>query len=60
MEQAALLRARRFDALDIDNLIEKVEGFADTRLSAVLNGARVVVEHLLKLEYGPATSPRNT
>ena len=59
-EQAALLRARRFDALDLDNLIEEVEGLADTKLSAVLNGARVVMEHLLKLQFSPATDPRNT
>jgi hypothetical protein len=26
--QADLLRARRFDALDLDNLIEEVEGLA--------------------------------
>jgi Domain of unknown function DUF29 len=54
-EQAALLRARRFDALDLENLIEEVEGLADTKLSAVLNGARVVMEHLLKLQFSPAT-----
>ena len=60
LEQAALLRARRFDALDLDNLIEEVEGLADTKLSAVRNGARVVMEHLLKLEFSPATDPRNT
>ena len=29
-EQAALLRARRFDALDLENLIEEVQGLADT------------------------------
>jgi hypothetical protein len=26
----------------------------------VLNGARVVMEHLLKLQFSPATDPRNT
>jgi hypothetical protein len=60
LAQADLLRARRFDALDLDNLIEEVEGLADTKLSAVLNGARVVMEHLLKLQFSPATDPRNT
>jgi hypothetical protein len=59
-EQAALLRARRFDALDLENLIEEVEGLAATKLSAVLNGARVVMEHLLKLQFSPATDPRHT
>ena len=58
-EQAALLRAKRFDALDLDHLIEEVEGLADAKRSAVLNNARVVMEHLLKLEYSPAIDPRN-
>ena len=57
--QADLLRARRFDDLDLENLIEEVEGLADTKRSAVLNNARVVMEHLLKLQHSPATDPRN-
>jgi hypothetical protein len=52
-------RAGRFEALDLDHLIEEVEGLADTKLSAVLNSARVVMEHLLKLQYSPASDPRN-
>jgi Domain of unknown function DUF29 len=59
VEQAELLRAGRFDALDLDHLIEEVEGLADTKLSAVLNSARVVMEHLLKLQYSAASDPRN-
>lgn len=59
LEQAELLRARRFDALDLDNLIEEVQGLADTKLAAVLSDAAVVMEHLLKLQYSPATDPRN-
>jgi hypothetical protein len=59
VEQAELLRAGRFDALDLDHLIEEVEGLADIKLSAVLNSARVVMEHLLKLQYSPASDPRN-
>jgi hypothetical protein len=58
-EQAARLRARQFDTLDLDNLIEEVEGLAGAKLSAVLNSARVVMEHLLKLQHSPATEPRN-
>jgi hypothetical protein len=58
-EQAARLRAREFDGLDLDNLIEEVEGLADTKLSGVLNSARIVMEHLLKLEHSPAVDPRN-
>jgi hypothetical protein len=59
LEQAELLRARRFEALDLGNLIEEVEGLADTKLSAVLSNAAVVIEHLLNLLHSPATDPRN-
>jgi hypothetical protein len=59
LAQADLLRARRFEDLDLEHLIEEVEGLADVKLSAVLNSARVVMEHLLKLEYSPAQDPRN-
>ena len=57
--QAALLRAGRLGDLDLDNLVLEVEGLADSRRSAVLNNARIVLEHLLKLEHSPAREPRN-
>lgn len=56
--QADLLRARRFEALDLENLIEEVEGLGDAKKSAVLSNATVIVEHLLKLQYSPAQDPR--
>jgi hypothetical protein len=56
--QAEHLRARRFEALDLGNLIEEVEGLGDARKSAVLNNASVVIEHLLKLQHSPAGDPR--
>jgi len=58
--QAELLRARRFEDLDLEHLIEEVEELGDTKLSSVLNNARVVMEHLLKLQHSPATDPRNS
>jgi hypothetical protein len=51
--QAELLRQRRFETLDLDNLIEEVEGWGDAKNSAVLSNATVVVEHLLKLHRNP-------
>ena len=56
--QAELLRQRRFEALDLENLIEEVEGLGDTKKSAVLSNATVVIEHLLKLQHSPAVDPR--
>jgi Domain of unknown function DUF29 len=57
--QAELLRTRRFADLDLDNLIEEVEALGRAEKSKVSNNARVIMEHLLKLQYSPATEPRN-
>jgi uncharacterized protein DUF29 len=56
--QAELLRQRRFDELDLENLIEEVEGLGDTKKGAVLSNAGVIIEHLLNLQHGPARDPR--
>ena len=56
--QAELLRKRQFEALDLDNLIEEVEGLGDAKKSAVLNNASNIIEHLLKLQFSPAQDPR--
>jgi Domain of unknown function DUF29 len=57
--QAELLRKRQFEALDLDNLIEEVEALGRAEKSSVLNNASVIIEQLLKLQYGPAREPRN-
>ena len=57
--QAELLRNGRLGELDLENLIVEVQGLADVKRSSVLNNARVVIEHLLKLQHSPATDPRN-
>jgi hypothetical protein len=56
--QADLLRAGRFGDLDLANLIDEVADSARAQRSAVLNNARIVVEHLLKLAHSPAGEPR--
>ena len=56
--QAELLRKRQFDALDLANLIEEVEGLGDAKKSAVFANASNVIEHLLKLQFSPAQDPR--
>ncbi|MGH6896659.1 MAG: DUF29 domain-containing protein [Geminicoccaceae bacterium] len=56
--QAELLRTRQFEALDLDHLIEEVEGLGDAKKSAVLNNASVIIEHLLKLQFSPAQDAR--
>ncbi|MGH6913797.1 MAG: DUF29 domain-containing protein [Geminicoccales bacterium] len=56
--QAELLRERRFEALDLPNLIEEVEGLGDAKKSAVLSNASVIIEHLLKLQHSRSQDPR--
>jgi hypothetical protein len=57
--QAELLRARRFDDLDLENLIEEVGDLGGALRRSVLNSAAVVMEQLVKLQHSPATEPRN-
>ena len=56
--QAALLRAGRFDELDLDNLIEEVEDLSRRERETVESNAETIVEHLLKLELSKAKPPR--
>jgi hypothetical protein len=57
--QAGLLRERRFEDLDLENLIEEVEALGRAEKSRVLNNASVIIEHLLKLQHSAAPEPRN-
>jgi Domain of unknown function DUF29 len=57
-KQAALLRERRFDELDLPNLIEEVEDLGGALERAVRSRARTIMEHLLKLQHSPAQDPR--
>ncbi len=57
-EQAALLRAGRFEELDLQNLIEEVDDLGASLYRSVRSRVRTIIEHLLKLEYSPASGPR--
>jgi Domain of unknown function DUF29 len=56
--QAALLRAKRFDDLDLENLIEEVEDLSRRERDTVESYVETVLEHLLKLELSKAGRPR--
>ena len=56
--QAALLRERRFDELDLANLIEEVEDVGGALERSVRSRGRTIIEHLLKLQYSPAQDRR--
>jgi hypothetical protein len=51
-EQASLLREGRFEALDVDNVIEELEGLARRYRECALRHLRNLCEELLKLAYG--------
>lgn len=52
-EQAALLRARRLDELDIDNLLEEVESMGKSEESDLESRLEILFMHLLKWVYEP-------
>ena len=56
--QAALLRAKRFDELDLENLIEEVEDLSRRERETVESHVETILEHLLKLELSNATRLR--
>jgi hypothetical protein len=56
--QAALLRAARFEELDLDNLIEEVEDLSRRERDTVESHVETIIEHLVKLTLSPAQRPR--
>ncbi|MGH6945511.1 MAG: DUF29 domain-containing protein [Geminicoccaceae bacterium] len=63
MSQAALIRERRFDEIDIENVAEEIETLGRSEASALKSTFRILLMHLLKWQYQPALrskSWRNT
>lgn len=52
-EQAALLRAGRFEALDIEHLAEEIEDVGKSEQRELENRMAVLLAHLLKWRYQP-------
>jgi len=52
-DQVAALREARFDALDVPNLIDELEGLAGRDRRELIGRLRVILIHLLKLRYQP-------
>jgi Domain of unknown function DUF29 len=49
-----LLRARRFDDLDVENLIDELEGMSKRDRREIVSRLKVLLMHLLKWRYQPA------
>ena len=58
-EQAALLRAGRFAALDVEHLIEEVEGMGKSEKRELLSRLAVLLAHLLKWHFQPGLRSRS-
>jgi hypothetical protein len=56
--QAEVLRAGRYQELDLEHLIEEIEDLGSAGKRSVRSRARTIIEHLLKLEHSPAVGPR--
>jgi hypothetical protein len=52
-EQARLLRERRFDDLDLDNLVDEVESVGASEKREIRNRLTQLLAHLLKWKYQP-------
>ena len=52
-EQARLLRERRFDDLDLDNLVDEVESVGSSEKREIRSRLKVLLTHLLKWKYQP-------
>jgi hypothetical protein len=59
LEQAALLKAGRLPELDLEHLIESMEGLAMAEWGVARSHAQLIIEHLLKLQHSPAQDPRS-
>ena len=53
MQQAEFLRARKFDAADIDNIAEEIESMGRGEKRELVNRLSVLLMHLLKWRYQP-------
>jgi hypothetical protein len=52
-EQVALLRARRFDELDVENVAEELGGLAKDEFAKIESSLRVLLMHMLKWDQQP-------
>lgn len=58
-EQAELLRARRFNDLDVSNLIEEIETLGRSEKRELENRLTVLLVHLLKWQHQPVRRGRS-
>lgn len=58
-EQAKLLKARQWDAIDVENLIEEIETLGRQERRELRNRLAVLLGHLLKWQFQPEQPSRS-
>jgi Domain of unknown function DUF29 len=58
-EQAQLIRERRFDAIDLDNVAEEIESLGRTEFNRLESALRILLLHMLKWDHQPALRSRS-
>lgn len=58
-ETANLLKQKKFEALDLENLIEEVESMGRSEKRELLSRVVTIIEHLLKLIYWESQREEN-
>lgn len=59
LDQASLIKNRNFLRLDIDNLIEEIEGLGASDKRALKSYLAILLSHLLKIQYQPEKHTRS-
>ena len=53
LENANLLRQKKFDQIDIENIAEEIESMGKNDKRGIISHLRVLIAHLLKWQYQP-------
>ncbi|KAA2237770.1 DUF29 domain-containing protein [Salinarimonas soli] len=59
LEQAALLRAGRFEAIDVENIAEEIETVGRSEFARLRSSFRIIMLHLLKRDRQPERRSRS-
>jgi hypothetical protein len=59
LEQAELIRAKKYDEIDWVNVADEIEGVAKSELRALTSNLCVVLKHMLKWDYQPELRSRS-
>ncbi len=58
-EMATLLQEKRFDELDLENLVEEIQDLSKRERDKLISSIRLIIHHLLKWKYQPQKRSRS-